>query len=198
MSLVLLVSGGLDSSVMSLLANKEGLATFPLFVDYGQRSAKLEWSACLQFHRGHRLPRPERMDLQGFGRLIKTGLTSSNLDVRDHAFVPGRNLLFLLAGSAYAQQIGAAGVGIGLLREETHIFPDQTKAFLASAQDLFCEVLGRRIRMVAPLMGLDKRDVIRAARILKVQGTYSCHCGGRTPCGRCIACREFTAVGEEG
>lgn len=45
MALVTLVSGGLDSTVMALLAQQQGLVQFPLFIDYGQLSREREWSA---------------------------------------------------------------------------------------------------------------------------------------------------------
>jgi 7-cyano-7-deazaguanine synthase in queuosine biosynthesis len=38
MSIVTLVSGGLDSTLVALLARDEGLEQYPLFVDYGQRA----------------------------------------------------------------------------------------------------------------------------------------------------------------
>jgi len=43
--------------------------------------------------------------------------------------MPGRNMMFLLIGGAYAYQVGAAAVAIGLLNEASSIFPDQTKDF---------------------------------------------------------------------
>jgi len=183
---------------MSLVCHQQRLKTLPLFVDYGQRGAKLEWAACQRIHRTHKLGAPVRMDLHGFGTVIATGLTTRRLDVKEFAFVPGRNLLFLLAGAAYAFQNGAAAVAIGLLNEKTHIFPDQTSAFLAAAQNLFVEILGTSIQLVAPLIRLDKPEVIRAARDLGIRGTYSCHSGDRKPCGRCIACREILSARKGG
>ena len=38
MSIVTLVSGGLDSTLVAKLAQEQGLQIFPLFVDYGQRA----------------------------------------------------------------------------------------------------------------------------------------------------------------
>ena len=46
MSIVTLVSGGLDSTLVALLARDEGLEQYPLFVDYGQRAKDKELSAC--------------------------------------------------------------------------------------------------------------------------------------------------------
>ena len=35
MGIVTLVSGGFDSTLMSLMAHEEGATLFPLFIDYG-------------------------------------------------------------------------------------------------------------------------------------------------------------------
>lgn len=58
MSIVTLVSGGLDSTLMSVLAKEEGLNLFPLFVDYGQICGEKEWEACLRVHSRFELPAP--------------------------------------------------------------------------------------------------------------------------------------------
>ena len=46
MSIVTLVSGGLDSTLVAVLAREGGLEQYPLFVDYGQRAKNKELSAC--------------------------------------------------------------------------------------------------------------------------------------------------------
>lgn len=56
MGIVTLVSGGLDSTLMSLMAKDEGLELFPLFIDYGQLAAEKEWQACKNVHEKYGLP----------------------------------------------------------------------------------------------------------------------------------------------
>ena len=107
------------------------------------------------------------------------------------AFTPGRNLMFLLVGAAYAYKKNADGVAIGLLHESTSLFPDQTSSFLSHAEAVVSEALGRPLKIVAPLSGFVKRDVIALAEAKGIKMTYSCHVGGPRPCGNCIACREF-------
>ena len=96
MSVVNLVSGGLDSTLIAVMMREEGIEQFPLFIDYGQRAAKREWDTCQEVHSRHGLPIPVRMDLSGYGAVISTGLTRESLDIRTEAFTPGRNLMFLL------------------------------------------------------------------------------------------------------
>lgn len=191
MSLVNLVSGGLDSTVVGVLAREEGVEVFPLFIDYGQRAREKEWETCQQVHARLGLPAPTRMDLSGFGSVIRSGLTSEELDVRANAFTPGRNLMFLLMGSAYAYQVGASMVSVGLLAERFSLFPDQRSEFIEKSQDAIEAAMGRRFKVVMPLAEFGKADVVRMAKEKGVTGTYSCHAGGSLPCGQCISCLEF-------
>jgi 7-cyano-7-deazaguanine synthase len=111
--------------------------------------------------------------------------------VFDDAFLPGRNLLFLLIGAARAYQNGCAAVAIGLLDPRSHLFGDQTQPFLQKAQAVLGCALGLPLRVLAPLIQLNKADVLALAGRLGVMGTYSCHRGDRQPCGKCISCREI-------
>jgi len=190
-SLVNLVSGGLDSTLVSVLAKEEGVDVYPLFIDYGQRAREKEWETCQRVHAQLCMPTPIRMDLSGFGRVIRSGLTSEELDVKADAFTPGRNLMFLLMGSAYAYQVGASTVSVGLLAERFSLFPDQRSEFIEQAESAIEAALGRRIKVVMPLAEFSKADVVRLAKEKGVAGTYSCHAGGSQPCGLCISCLEF-------
>lgn len=191
MSIVTLVSGGLDSTLMAHLAKEEGVEQFPLFIDYGQRARDRELAACRSAMAAIGLPEPRVAKLSGFGELIRSGLTDTTLSVVQDAFTPGRNLLFLLTGAAHACQVGARATSIGLLHEDTSLFPDQTSAFLTESELMLSRCMGRPIQVLAPLAQFHKRDVVELARQKGLTGTYSCHSGSEDPCGVCIACREF-------
>lgn len=190
MSFVNLVSGGLDSTLIGVMAKEEKIDFHPLFIDYGQRAVENEWSACLKVHKLYNLPKPQRMNLSGFGEVIISGLTSTAKDVKCDAFTPGRNMLFLLAASAYAVQKEVDAVAIGLLAEKYSLFPDQTKEFVMAAEEAIRHTMGRPIRVTAPLFEFSKADVIRSAKERDIYGTYSCHFGASDPCGYCISCTE--------
>lgn len=191
MSFVNLVSGGLDSTLVGVMAKESQIDHFPLFIDYGQRAAAREWATCQIVHRQLGLPEPTRMDLSGFGRVITSGLTSESLDIKDDAFTPGRNLMFLLMGSSYAYQVGANSVAIGLLAEQFSLFPDQQQSFIVQAEQTIRSAMGRTIKVLTPLMDFGKADVVQPAVEKNIKGTYSCHTGKAQPCGACIACLEF-------
>ena len=191
MSLVTLVSGGLDSTLISVLAKEEHLTQYPLFIDYGQKARHKEWQVCQHVHSALNLPMPTKMDLNGFGNIIKSGLTDPQLDIKKDAFTPGRNLIFLVMASAYAYQMKASSISIGLLSEQFSIFPDQTDEFILNAERTIALALGYKINILTPLRNFSKHDVINLAQKKGITGTYSCHSGNDTPCGKCISCLEF-------
>jgi 7-cyano-7-deazaguanine synthase len=190
MGLVVLVSGGVDSTVISLLAARQNVLTYPLFVDYGQLCAEREWSACLAIHKTNNLPTPVRMSLAGFGQTIPSGLTQPTYDIVADAFLPCRNILFAVCGAAYACSKSVDCVALGLIDETAAIFPDQTSSFIEQAERAVSVATGRAIQIIAPLLTLTKREVLAIAANIGAQGTYSCHRGTAEPCGECISCIE--------
>ena len=196
MPIVTLVSGGLDSTLMSLMAHEEGVVLFPLFVDYGQLGSAREWTACQLLHDRHGLPEVTRMDISGFGKVITSGITNTAMRINEDAFLPGRNFLLLLCGAAYAYRVQADGVAIGLLNPKDHLFPDQTQEFLYKSEDMIEATMGKRIAVLAPLIEFTKGDVLAMAGVRGLHDTYSCHAGGAVPCGKCVACVEIANAKE--
>ena len=191
MKLVTLVSGGMDSTLMSILAKEQNFESYPLFIDYGQLGAKLEWESCIYNHHKHRLPHPKKLAMKGFGKLIHSGLTDRKLRVREDAFLPGRNSMFLLCASSYAYQLQCQNIAIGLLTDEFKLFPDQSKIFIQRAEEFISFEMDYKIKILTPLMEFNKAEVIELAKSKKVNKTYSCHSGNSKPCGKCISCLEI-------
>jgi 7-cyano-7-deazaguanine synthase len=190
MSIVTLFSGGMDSTLMSIMIEGEGIKQFPLFIDYGQINKEKEWSTCLEMHHRYELPLPQYMNLSGYGQLIKSGITDPMIKVQE-AFLPGRNMMFLLMGCAYACQTNSSSVAIGLLSDKSHLFPDQTSEFIQRAESFIETIMMRQIKIVTPLMQFAKSDIIELCQIKGIEGTYSCHKGTDLPCGECISCLEI-------
>jgi len=193
MTFVTLVSDGIDSLVMAKIIEKEDKNQIPLFIDYGQLAAKKEWEACQKIFKKSNLPEPTRIDLSGYGKLITSGITDPKKNIHEEAFLPGRNLLFLVVGSAFAHQKGAKKVAIGLLLEKLHLFPDQTGRFIVNTNIAVNEAMDDDIVIVTPLINFIKNDVIKLAKHfnLSIDETYSCHSGQDKYCGKCISCEEI-------
>lgn len=194
MSLVTLFSGGLDSTLIAVMAKEEKIDQHLLFIDYGQLCCEQEWTTCLNLSKNLALPTPERMNLHGFGKTIKSGLTCENLDINEDAFLPGRNLLFLVMGAAFAYRTGSNAISIGLLSEDSHLFPDQTLSFVQKSQNLINEIMYGNFEFLTPLINYSKKDVLKLAKMKGIQGTRSCHNSLREPCEVCISCLEISGA----
>ncbi|MCD6099161.1 MAG: 7-cyano-7-deazaguanine synthase [Candidatus Marinimicrobia bacterium] len=198
MEVVSLVSGGIDSLLMCKLLAQEGIEIHPLFVDYGQLSGEKEWAACQKVLYMAGFPKPIKISLKGFGKAIRSGITNPTMDIYEEAFLPGRNLLLLVVAASYAFQKNIKNIAIGLLSEETHMFPDQTGEFIVNTNFAINSAFGDYFTIITPLMAFSKKDVIKLAKKynLPLEHTYSCHSGNDTYCGKCVACREIIASGE--
>lgn len=196
MKIVTLASGGLDSSLLMYLLSQKGHEIFPLFIDYGQLSAVNEWQSLKKISKNLNL-KPYRIDISGFGKSIDSGINNKKLDIKKFAFLPNRNLLFLTVGSAYAFNLSIFNIAIGLISNP--IFPDQTKQFLASAEQSIKEALGADMRIIAPLIDLNKMDIYQLAMAnnVPIEDIYYCHSGNEDPCGECIACLEHVEAIKE-
>ncbi len=77
------------------------------------------------------------------------------------------------------------------------MFPDQTIQFVKECEIILEAAMGRKIAVLTPLIEFTKSDVLAMARIRGLCDTYSCHAGGDTPCGICVACVEIASAKKE-
>ena len=200
---VVLLSGGLDSTVTAALALEQGFALNALTIDYNQRHrrellAASGIAAMLGAKRHVVLP----LDLSQFGGSALTDDIAVPKDgVEDGipvTYVPARNLVFLSLTLAWAEAIGATDIFIGVNALDYSGYPDCRPEFIAS----FAETArlatkvgadGERFSIHAPLQHWDKaRIVIEAARLkVDLAQTWSCYDPSPEghPCGLCDSCR---------
>ena len=197
---VVLLSGGIDSATTLYLAKSKKLLPVALIFDYGQRHGKevgfakriakrakcsykviklpFSWKGSSLLDRSKSIP--SGSSLRG-----KKGIPST--------YVPARNLIFLSIATSFAESIKAGAVFIGAHTQDYSGYPDCRKVFF----DLFKKVVtsgtkdGRYIRICAPLVNKNKKEIIKLGQRLKVPFnlTWSCYEGGKTPCGICDSCR---------
>ena len=94
MSIVTLLSGGLDSCLMSLLTNEIGRDQKPLFIDYGQLNSEKEYISALRHCKKHGIAKPVVINISEYGRVISSGITTRDKHIVDEAFLPGRNMMY--------------------------------------------------------------------------------------------------------
>jgi 7-cyano-7-deazaguanine synthase len=201
---VVLLSGGLDSATTLFFARRRGFAPACLIFDYGQRhsreliSAKKVARAALCTYEVVRI----RLPWKGSSLLDQALPIVPSDRVAGHAggdipatYVPGRNMIFLSFALSYAETIGASAVFIGANTVDYSGYPDCSPAFLsaverAAAVGTKAGAIGSRIKIIAPLIGKTKAQIVEMAVALGVplRFTWSCYKGGKRPCGVCDSC----------
>lgn len=197
---IVLLSGGIDSTVCLYLAKREYPHVKALFFDYDQLAVRSEWGATVRIAQMARVPL-ERIALgsimRGASALIDPAIPVEKGEApadghTDAAFVPGRNAIFLAIAASHAYADDAEAIFIGCLGASG--FPDCSRGFLQSMDMALQLGLGRRIAICAPLLNQQKAAVIRVAKGLHgcldaLAYSYSCYDGIGVPCGECHPCR---------
>lgn len=199
MSAIVLLSGGLDSTVILAQALESGVSCRALCFDYGQNH-KDEIASARRIAAFYGVPF-ELITIDSTflaGSALITGNVPKNRTTADRssdklspAYVPGRNTLFLAYGMSLAEASGCDRIYFGGNAAD-HAFPDCSSSFIASMQQLFDTALPHHaLELIAPLLALSKEEIVREAERLKVpiEMTLSCydpHLGA--PCGVCDAC----------
>ena len=200
---VILLSGGLDSATVLALAKAQGFSCYALSVSYGQRHV-VELAAAERVAQALGAVRHQTMhvDLDAVGG---SALTDTNIAVPETlesgipvTYVPARNTLFLSLALGWAEVLGAEDLFIGVNAVDYSGYPDCRPEFIQAFEALSAVatkagVEGRPLRVHAPLMTMNKAEIIRAGLGLGLDYamTVSCYqadADGRA-CGRCDSCR---------
>lgn len=197
---VVLLSGGLDSSVLTYALARSKRAVKALTVLYGQRHAKELESATVIAHGlgvEHRI-----VDLTGIrsilgaSALLNGGTAIPEGHYEDESMrvtvVPNRNMLLLSIAAAWSVASGLDGVAYAAHAGDHAIYPDCRPAF-AEAMEAALSLCDYRPQTLArPFVGLTKGDIVQLGSKLGVpfENTWSCYKGGARHCGRCGTCTE--------
>jgi len=202
---VVLLSGGLDSAVSLAKARHDGRQCFALTFRYGQRHA-IEIEAASRVAKALAAHRHLVMDLDlrpiGGSSLLGQGEVprGRDLDAKEipSTYVPARNTIFLSLALGWAEVLGADEIWIGVNEVDTSGYPDTRPEFIAAFEETASLATrraaeGHRIKIVAPLQGLDKTAIVRLGMRLGVDLslTWSCYnpLPGPIPCRECDSCR---------
>ena len=219
MKALVLLSGGLDSSVCLGLAVKEYGAgeVLALSVFYGQKHDKeLKAAEDIASYYGVR-----RLTLD-LGEIFKdsdcTLLTGSKEEIphEEYAkqlemtggapvstYVPFRNGLFLSSAASVALANGCEVIYYGAHADDAagHAYPDCTPEFITAMQESIYQGTGHKVMMQAPWWDKNKAAVVKAGLDLGMthedfEHTWSCYEGKDTPCGTCGTCIDRKAAFE--
>ncbi|MFN5212726.1 7-cyano-7-deazaguanine synthase QueC [Brevundimonas sp.] len=221
-SALVLFSGGQDSATCLAWALSRHARVETVGFDYGQRHA-VELDARLRVREGmaaalpavaDRLGPDHMVDLTGYGRLTESALTAEReieMGARGlpSTFVPGRNLIFLVAAAALADRRGLEVLVGGMCETDFSGYPDCRRDTLDAMQQALALGLDRPMPILTPLMDLTKAETWALAQQLGgevlvrliVEDSHTCYRGDRSElhpwgygCGSCPAC-ELRAAG---
>ena len=203
MKAVVLLSGGLDSTVCMAVAKSFGFDLFPISFDYQQRhqrevecARKVAGFYAVERH----LVINTNMAAIGGSALTDAAVRVPEGDARRKdipvTYVPARNLIFLGYALGYAEVIGADHIFIGVNALDYSGYPDCRPEFIRLFQDLAdystkaAVADGRRIIVETPLIGLSKKEIVQLGAKLEapLELTTSCYKGGERACGVCDSC----------
>lgn len=204
---VVLLSGGMDSSVLLHLASRR-LVRRPILALsflYGQRHSRELDCARVQAEAAgvaeHRV-----IDTTFLGSLLCSGsaLLTGGADVPDLAaikpgdlfqpptYVPNRNMILLAIAAACAEAQGMKAVYYGAQAQDEYGYWDCSTTFLERLNALLALNRRQAVCIYAPFIEKSKSDIVRIGVDLGVDfsATWSCYRGEAYACGACPTCVE--------
>lgn len=179
---VVLFSGGIDSSATLLFLLRKNFDVYPVFVDFGQPSAKMEWEACKKIAGYLSVENLKKVNLNDIASI---GIRGKNESI-DHKYA----FLAIVAGIyAASKEIDIISAG---LTKNSKDFPDTGEMLLNSLQKLLMGSIGYKVFFFNPFLGMTKDKIILYSVVngLPTQYAYSCYKGGKLHCGMCKGCKS--------
>ncbi len=202
-TVIILASGGLDSSTVAGIARRSEAKIYGLSFDYGQRHKK-ELNAAKKIAKHFKFDdlKIVKIDLSLWGGSSLTDKKKLipnkgiNKDTIPNTYVPGRNTIFISIALSYAEAINADLIGLGVNALDYSGYPDCRPDYIQQFQKLanLANKRGREnkpIKLWTPLIDLNKEEIIEMAfnHNVPIEKTWSCYVGGNKPCETCDSCR---------
>jgi len=205
---VVLFSGGLDSSTVVAMAQHNGFEVNALSFRYGQRHVvELQAAQAVARALGVTQHITVDVDLREFGGSALTADMAVPKGVLAHpdqsgipiTYVPARNTVFLSFALAWAETLGCFDIFVGVNALDYSGYPDCRPEYIQAFERMANLATkagvegGKRLTIHAPLMAMNKAQIIAAGVDLGVDYalTSSCYDPGPQgqPCGSCASCQ---------
>ena len=142
---VVLLSGGMDSSVVLAIAREQGFAVHALSVSYGQRhTSELEAAARVAMSLGAAAHKTVNVDLRSIGGSALTDDIDVPMDTDQDpdaatipvTYVPARNTIMLSVALGWAEVLGANDIFCGVNAVDYSGYPDCRPEFIEAFEKL--------------------------------------------------------------
>lgn len=192
----LLVSGGLDSSILLRHLLDLGWRVKPFYIRSGLCWQVAEQIALTRYLSAVACPQLEPLtgldlplaDVYGDHWSITSRHTPEAGTPDEAVFLPGRNALLTIKAAIWCQLHGINGLALATLKSNP--FQDASDSFFDHLEQVFAAI-GPPIRLERPFADLSKRQVMELGRCFPLDATFSCiapHDGSH--CGICNKCSE--------
>ncbi|MBM3804168.1 MAG: 7-cyano-7-deazaguanine synthase [Acidimicrobiia bacterium] len=192
-----LVSGGLDSCVLTSHLAAAGRTVFPVYVQQGLHWEPVEQHWTKRFLAAIAQPclQPLQEIVLPVTDLYQSHWSTTGESTPDHlsddreVYLPGRNLLLLAKTCLYCALNQIPSAALGPLAGNP--FADSTPEFFSRFEEMASLALGFAFKVETPFAKLTKADVIRLGRHLPLELSFSCiQPAGLEHCGACNKCAE--------
>lgn len=206
---IILLSGGLDSLASLALVNNNNIQIeLALTFDYGQKAFEKELLASRKIADFYKI-KHKIITLEWLKNITNTSLvsetsvpelTKENLsdeiatkESMKNVWVPNRNGLFINIAAAFCDSKEYDYIIIGANSEEAKTFSDNSKTFIKSTNETLKTSTNYDIKVLAPLIDLNKDEIISKAIELNAPLEYinSCYNNTENHCGKCESCTRL-------
>lgn len=201
---IVIISGGMDSSVLAHYVIDSGYHPRLITFNYGQRHGLREIECAAWQAATLNVPHSV-IDLTTIQPLLKgSALTDPSVDVPEGHYeqdnmkatvVPNRNAIMLSIAYGAAVGNGAEVVFAAMHAGDHEIYPDCRQEFIAALNSAL--ILGNTWadpipHLESPFVNFSKADIATIGHKLGVSfaHTWSCYVGGEMHCGACGTCTE--------
>jgi 7-cyano-7-deazaguanine synthase len=192
-----LLSGGLDSSVLLMEAASKSVRVLPVYVRQGLRWEEVELYWLKKFLRAAKNRRIRPLSILSIGMAdvygkhwsLGRGRVPGRRSQDKAVYLPGRNLILSVKAAVLCSARGIGTIAMGTL--SANPFTDATPRFISRWSKALSLGLGTKLRIVTPYRKLTKAELIRGGKHWPLHLTFSCIAPkGRLHCGRCNKCAE--------
>jgi 7-cyano-7-deazaguanine synthase len=198
---VVILSGGMDSTLCSYIAKSKGYEIITVHFNYGQRTMEKELESFRKISKELNVLETYEIDLDFFKQIGASALTDTSIDVPTSGiedgvpitYVPFRNGIFLSIATAIAEKENANAIFIGVVQEDSSGYPDCRDEFIDKMSNAMNSGTkeSTNIEIITPLVHLTKEQIVKESIRLNVplQFTWSCYKNEDRACGVCDSCR---------
>ncbi|MDI6785408.1 MAG: 7-cyano-7-deazaguanine synthase QueC [bacterium] len=205
---IVLLSGGLDSTVSLAKSVRKIGIKLALTFDYGQKANQKEIHAASLIARHYKIPH-QVIKLPWLANITKTSLVNKEKAIPKFSFkesnyketaeavwVPNRNGVFINISASFAEALGYKYIICGFNKEEGETFPDNSIDFLKSINKALNYSTLSKVKVLSFVIGLNKKGIAKEGLKYRIpfEFLWSCYDGQEEICGKCESCQRTTKV----